>query len=196
MTTSMLGMASRNWWVFVLRGVLAILFGIVAWVWPGLTVSALVLLFGAYAFVNGIFAVIAGIASFGENRRWWAELLVGIAGIILGILTFFWPGVTALALLYLIAAWAIVTGVFEIIAAIELRKAIDNEWLLGIGGVLSVIFGLILIFFPGSGAISLVWVIGIYAIIFGVTLIALGFRLRNSGDTSTTTTTSTTARLP
>lgn len=188
MATSMLGMASRNWWIFVLRGVLAVLFGIVAWIWPGLTVAALVILFGAYAFVNGIFAVIAGIASFGENQRWWAELLVGIAGIILGILTFIWPGVTALALLYLIAAWAIVTGVFEIIAAIELRKAIDNEWLLGIGGVLSVIFGLILIIFPGSGAISLVWVIGIYAIIFGVTLIALGFRLRNSGDSLTTTT--------
>ena len=186
MTTSMLGMASRNWWVFVLRGVLAILFGIVAWVWPGLTVSALVILFGAYAFVNGIFAVFAGIASFGENRRWWAELLVGIAGIILGILTFFWPGVTALALLYLIAAWAIVSGVFEIGAAIELRKAIDNEWLLGIGGVVSVIFGLILIFFPGSGAISLVWVIGIYAIIFGVLLIALGFRLRNVPAPDTT----------
>ncbi|MGI8405765.1 MAG: HdeD family acid-resistance protein [Thermomicrobiales bacterium] len=179
MTTPMLGMVSRNWWVFVLRGVLAILFGIVAWVWPGLTVTAFVFLFGAYAFVNGIFAIINGIASFGENRRWWAELLVGIAGIVLGFLTFVWPRVTALALLYLIAAWAIVSGVFEIIAAIELRKAITNEWLLGLGGVLSVLFGLILIVFPGSGAISLVWVIGIYAIIFGATLIALGLRLRN-----------------
>src|SRR3712207_763932 len=115
--TTMLATLARNWWVFVLRGGLGILFGIAAWLWPGLTLAVLIYLFGAYALVDGVFAVAAGIASYGENRRWWAELLVGIAGIVLGILTFVWPGVTALVLLYLIAAWALVTGVFEVAAA-------------------------------------------------------------------------------
>ena len=176
--TTMLATLARNWWVFVLRGVLAILFGVVAWVWPDLTVTVLVALFGAYALVNGGFAVVAGIASHGEDRRWWAEVLVGVAGIILGVLTFAWPDVTALALLYLIASWAIATGVFEIVAAVELRKAIENEWLLGLGGLASVLFGLLLIVFPGSGALGLIWLIGTYAVFFGILLIALGLRLR------------------
>ena len=176
--TTMLATLARNWWVFVLRGVLAILFGIAAWVWPGLTLTALVYLFGAYALVDGVFAVVAGIASRGENRRWWGELLVGVAGIVLGILTFVWPGVTALALLYLIAAWALVTGVFEIVAAIQLRAVIENEWLLGLGGLASVLFGVLLIVFPGAGALGLLWLIGAYAVLFGVLVIALGLRLR------------------
>ena len=180
--TTMLATLARNWWVFVLRGVLAILFGIAAWVWPGLTLTALVYLFGAYALVDGVFAVVAGIASRGENRRWWAELLVGVAGIVLGILTFAWPGVTALALLYLIAAWALVTGVFEIVAAIQLRAVIENEWLLGLGGLASVLFGVLLIVFPGAGALGLLWLIAAYAVLFGVLVIALGFRLRGMRD--------------
>lgn len=173
---------ARNWWAFVLRGVFAILFGIGAWLWPGLTLAALVFLFGAYALVDGVFAVAAGIASHGENRRWWAELLVGIAGIALGVMVFAWPDVTALTLLYLIAAWALVTGVMEIAAAIELRKRIDNEWLLGLGGLASVLFGLLLIVFPGAGALGLLWLIGAYAVLFGVLLIALGLRLRGMRD--------------
>ncbi|MCC6314922.1 MAG: DUF308 domain-containing protein, partial [Thermomicrobiales bacterium] len=131
----------------------------------------------AYALVNGVFAIIAGIASHGENQRWWAELLVGIAGVIVGILTFALPGVTAFALLYLIAAWAIVTGVLEIVAAIRLRREMENEWMLGIGGALSIVFGILLFAFPGAGALSVVWLIGIYAILYGITLIVLGFRL-------------------
>ena len=142
----------------------------------------LVAIFGAYALVDGVFAVVAGIASHGENRRWWAELLVGIAGIVLGVLTCAWPGLTALALLYLIAAWGIVTGVFEIAAAIELRKVIENEWPLGLGGLASVLFGLLLIVFPGAGALGLLWLIGAYAVLFGIVLIALGFRLRGMRD--------------
>lgn len=182
---TMTGALTRNWWAFVLRGAVAILFGIGAWVWPGLTLTVLVALFGAYALVDGVFAVVAGIASHGENRRWWTELLVGVVGIVAGILTWVWPDVTALALLYLIASWAVVTGVVEIAAAIELRRAIDNEWLLGLGGAASVLFGLILFVRPGAGALGLLWLIGFYAVLFGVLLVALGFRLRGMGDAGT-----------
>jgi len=138
----------------------------------------LIILFGSYALVDGIFAVIGGIASRGENQRWWVGLLRGIAGIILGLLAFFYPGTTALALLYLIAAWALVTGIFEIVAGILLRRIITGEWLTILGGIASVIFGLLLIFFPGAGALSLIWLIGAYAIVLGVLLIVLAFRLR------------------
>lgn len=175
----MLAMLARNWWVLALRGVFAIIFGILALVWPLTALITLVLLFGAYALVDGVFAVIAGIASIGRDQRWWAMLLEGLAGIIIGLLTFFWPGNTALILLYFIAAWALITGVLEIVAAIQLRRLITNEWMLILGGVLSIIFGVLLFAFPGSGALSLVWLIGIYAIIFGISMIALAFRLRS-----------------
>lgn len=174
----MLTMLARNWWVFLIRGILAILFGILALVWPGITLTSLVLIFGAYALVDGIFSVIAGISSYGENKRWWAELLEGLAGILFGILAIIWPGMTALVLLYFIAAWALVTGVLEIAAAIQLRREIENEWILILAGILSIIFGVLLFLFPGAGALGLVTVIGIYAIIFGVAQIVLAFRLR------------------
>ena len=174
----MLMMLSRNWWVFLIRGILAVLFGIMALIWPGITLTSLVLLFGAYALVEGIFSAIAGVSAYGENERWWAILLSGLAGILFGILTFFWPGMTALILLYFIGAWAIVTGILEIVAAVQLRRVINNEWLLIIGGILSIIFGVLLFIFPGAGALGLVTLIGIYAIIFGVAQIVLAFRLR------------------
>jgi uncharacterized membrane protein HdeD (DUF308 family) len=169
---------TRNWFLFVLRGAVAVLFGLGAWAWPDLTLAVLIALFGAYALVDGVFAVAAGLAHRGEDRRWWAELLVGVAGIAVGVLTFAWPGATALTLLYLIASWALVSGVMEIAAAIELRRAIDNEWLLGLGGAASVLFGLLLFVNPGSGALSVIWLIGAYAVLFGALLIALGLRLR------------------
>lgn len=175
----MVSMLSRYWWVFVLRGLFAIIFGVLALIWPGPALLTLVLLFGAYALVDGIFAVIAGIKSYGENKRWWVVLLGGVVGILVGILTFFWPGTTAFVLLYFIAAWAIITGVLDIVAAIELRKVITNEWAWGLGGLASAIFGVLLILFPGAGALSVVWLIGIYAIIAGIFFIALGFRLRS-----------------
>jgi uncharacterized membrane protein HdeD (DUF308 family) len=175
----MLAMLARNWWVLALRGVFAIIFGILALIWPGLTLFVLITLFGAYALVDGIFAVIAGIASYGRNERWWAVLLEGVAGIILGVLTFLWPGTTALVLVYFIAAWALITGIFEIVAAIRLRKAIEGEWMLVLSGIVSIIFGLFLIVAPGAGALGLTWVIGAYAIVWGVLLIILAFRLRN-----------------
>jgi len=175
----MLTTFARKWWALALRGVIAIIFGILAVIWPAITLLTLVLLFGAYSFVDGVLAVIAGIASRQRSDRWWAVLLEGVAGIIIGLLTFFWPGVTALVLLYLIAAWALITGVLEIVAAIQLRRVITNEWFMILSGVVSIIFGLLLIIFPGAGATGLVWLIGIYAIAFGVLLVILAFRLRS-----------------
>jgi uncharacterized membrane protein HdeD (DUF308 family) len=172
-------MLARNWWVVALRGVFAIIFGVLALIWPGLTLFVLIVMFGAYALVDGIFAVIAGIASYGRNERWWAVLLEGIAGIVLGLLTFFYPGVTALVLVYFIAAWALITGVFEIAAAIRLRKEIEGEWMMVLSGIASIIFGVFLVVAPGAGALGLTWVIGAYAILFGVLLLILAFRLRN-----------------
>ena len=169
----------KNWWTFVLRGALAILFGILALVMPSATLVTLVVLFGIFTLTEGIFAVIAGIASHDVNQRWWAILLDGVVDILIGIAAFVWPQITALALLYLIAAWALVTGAFQIVAAIQLRKEILNEWALGLGGLASVLFGVLLILFPGAGALSVIWIIGIYALLFGVLLIILGFRLKN-----------------
>lgn len=176
----MLASVARTWWTLVLRGVLAIVFGVIAWIWPGLTLGALVFLFGAYALIDGVFALVAA-ASGGERRRM-PLLLEGVLGIVAGVIAVVWPGLTALALLYVIAAWAIVTGVLEIMAAVELRREIDNELLLGLAGLASIVFGVLLIIFPGSGALTVVWVIGAYAVLFGVLLIALGFRLRGLAD--------------
>jgi uncharacterized membrane protein HdeD (DUF308 family) len=175
----MLEKIARNWWMFALRGLVAVAFGVVALIWPEQLLQALVLVFGAYAFVDGIFTVIAGIASYRYFKRWWAVLLEGVAGVVIGLLTFFWPNITALALLYYIAAWALITGIFEIVAAIQLRRVITGEWALILSGLLSMFFGVLLFVFPIAGAVSMVWMIGIYAILFGITLIILAFRLRS-----------------
>ena len=164
-----------------LQGLFAVLFGICALIWPGLTVGILVALFGANAIVNGVFALIAGVRG-GAGIHRLALLLQGVFGIILGILAWAWPGLTALTLLYFIAIWAIIIGVMEITAAVQLRKEIANEWMLGIAGALSVLFGVICFIHPASGALSVIWLIGIYAILFGVALLALGFRLRRTGN--------------
>lgn len=175
----MFGVLARNWWLLAVRGVLAILFGVAAFLWPGLTLTVLVLMFGAYALVDGIFAIAAGFAARGEQERWWMMLLTGLAGVAVGVLTFLWPNVTALVLLYFIAAWAIVTGIFEVAAAIRLRKEIEGEWFLGLAGIMSVIFGVLLVLLPSAGALALVWLIGIYAVIFGILMLVLSFRLRS-----------------
>lgn len=167
--------------MLLVRGILAILFGIAAFIWPSLTIEALVLLFGAYALVDGIVAVIVGIQQYGETKRWWAVLLEGIVGIVLGVLTLLWPGTTATVLLAFIAAWAIVTGVFEIAAAVALRKVIEGEWTLILAGALSVLFGVLLLLQPTAGALAIIWLIGAYAIVFGVLLGILAFELRRLG---------------
>lgn len=168
---------ARNWWWVGLRGLLAILFGVAAFVWPALTLVMLVLIFGAYALVDGIMAVVAGWMH-RPGGGWWT-ILEGLFGIAVGLLTFFWPGITAIVLLYFIAGWAVVTGVFEIVAAIRLRHEIENEWALGLGGLLSVAVGVVMALWPQGSALALVWLIGSYAIFFGILLIALAFRLRS-----------------
>jgi uncharacterized membrane protein HdeD (DUF308 family) len=173
----------RNWWLVALRGVVGILFGIGAFVWPGATLAALILVFGAYVFVDGIFAVIAGIGMRRQLSLWWLVLLEGVAGIILGLLTFRSPDITALVLLTFIAAWSIITGIFEIVTALRLRKVIANEWLLILSGVVSIIFGILLIVQPGAGALSIVWLLGAYALLFGILTLMLAFRLRSLRET-------------
>jgi uncharacterized membrane protein HdeD (DUF308 family) len=172
---------SRNWWAVSLRGLAGILFGIITFFAPGISLAALVLLFGAYAFADGVLATITAIRRRGADR-WWLLLFNGLVGIAAGILTLLWPGITALALLYVIAAWALVTGVLEIAAAIRLRKAITGEWLLALSGVLSIALGVMLVLWPGTGALAIVIWIGAYALVFGVLLLALGLRLRALGS--------------
>jgi uncharacterized membrane protein HdeD (DUF308 family) len=169
---------ARNWWAIALRGVVAIIFGILAWVMPGVTLAALVLLYGSYALVDGVFNVIAAVSRRSGARPWWTMLLAGLVSIAAGLVTFFWPGLTAIALVYVIAAWAIVRGAFEIAAAVRLRKVITSEWWLALSGALSIVFGVLLILAPGAGAVAMVLWIGAWAVIAGVVLVALGVRLR------------------
>jgi len=175
----MMSNLAHNWWVFALRGVAAIIFGVLAFIWPDVTLTVLVLLFGAYVFWDGVFAIVSALRRRTRTDQWWWTLLEGVAGVAIGLVTFFWPGITAVVLLAFIAAWAIITGILEIMAAIRLRKEINDEWLLFLSGALSVLFGILLVFQPSTGALALVWVIGSYAIAFGVLLIVLAFRLRS-----------------
>jgi uncharacterized membrane protein HdeD (DUF308 family) len=169
---------ARNWWLILLRGVCAVIFGVLTFIWPGVTLLTLVLLYGAYALIDGAIAIWAAIVGGEPAPRWWL-LIVGLLGIAAGLVTLLMPGVTALVLLLFIAFWAILTGVMQIVGAIRLRKEIDNEWMLAASGVLSVLFGIILIVQPGAGALGLIFVIGAYAVIYGAILIGLALRLRN-----------------
>jgi uncharacterized membrane protein HdeD (DUF308 family) len=169
---------TRRWWAVALRGVIAVLFGIIAFARPGLTILALVAVFGVYALFDGALAIAMAFWAAEHRTRWWPFAIEGLAGIAVGILTFVWPVMTAVVLTLFIAWWAIITGVLEIAAAIRLRRVIQGEWLLAASGVLSVIFGVWLLVFPAAGAVSVVWVIGAYALVFGVLLLTLAFRLR------------------
>ena len=174
----MLRTLAQNWWAIVLRGVCAVLFGVFAFAWPGKTLAILVLFYGAYALVEGVLAVAWALMGRREGPFPWGVLLSGLAGVAIGVVAFMSPAVTALALLYLIAIWAILRGVFEIVGAFHLRKELDNEWLLALSGVLSVLLGIFLIAAPGAGALAVLWWIGAFAILFGILEIALGFRLK------------------
>jgi uncharacterized membrane protein HdeD (DUF308 family) len=176
-----LHLLARNWWALALRGLAAILFGILAFAWPGITLFVLIIFFGAYMLVDGIFAIVAAVRAAGEEARWWLLLLEGILGVVVGLVAFFWSGLTALALLYLIAAWAIVSGIMEIVGAIRLRQEMVGEWALILGGALSVLFGVLLVAIPArAGLLSLTWLIGAYAVVFGVLQVILAFRVRNA----------------
>jgi len=169
---------SRNWWVLLVRGLIAITFGVLTWMRPGLSLAALVLVFGAYALTDGVLAVWAAFAGRREHEHWAVLLIGGLIGVGVGLLTFLSPGITALAVLFYIAVWAIAKGVLEIAAAIRLRKEIDNEWWLILGGAASVFFGILLMARPGEGALAVLWLIATYAVFFGVTLVLLSFRVK------------------
>lgn len=175
---TLVGHLTRNWGWIVLRGVAAILFGILAFAWPGLTLTILVAVWGFYALSDGLFALIAAFKMKDAGRPLWPMVVVGLLGIAAGILTFVWPGMTALVLLSFIALWALASGIFQIAAAIRLRAVITNEWLMVISGLLSIGFGVLMLARPGAGALAVAWIIGWYAMLFGVLLVVLGFRLK------------------
>lgn len=168
---------ARNWWTFLVRGLLAIAFGLAALVWPDVTLLVVVALFGAFALLDGVISILFGITG-RESIRWWM-VIWGLVGVAAGIGVFLWPTIGALALVYVIAAWAILTGAMEIAAAITWRREIDSEWVLIVAGVLSVMVGGAMALFPGAGAVALVWLIGAYAVVFGVLLVIVAYRLRD-----------------
>jgi uncharacterized membrane protein HdeD (DUF308 family) len=171
----MLDVLTQKWWAVALRGILAIVFGIVALAFPGAMLVSLAVVFGAYALVNGVLAIVAAFGSRGRDAVWY--VLDGILGIAVGIATFFFPGITAQALVFLIGVWAILTGIFEVVAGFELP--VKRDWLLVIAGIASIIFGVLVFAYPASGALAIVWLIGIYALAFGVTMLVFGIRLRS-----------------
>jgi uncharacterized membrane protein HdeD (DUF308 family) len=174
---------ANSWWSLVIRGVVAIVLGLVTFAWPGITLSALVLLFGAYALIDGVVNIVGAWRAAEAHERWIALLIEGFAGIAAAVVTILWPAITALALVYVIGAWALVTGIFEIVAAVRLRKYIKHEWLLALSGIASVLFGFLLFIFPLAGALAIALWVGVYAVVFGSLLIGLGFRLRSLSRT-------------
>jgi uncharacterized membrane protein HdeD (DUF308 family) len=174
----MLSLVSRDWWVYAVRGIAAILFGIMALIWPGATLAVLVLLFGAYAFVDGV-ALLVALARgdvLARSHKWITGIM-GAFGIVVSIVTLLWPGMTALTLLYLVAIWAIAMGTLQIASAIEFRREIDGEFFVVLGGIFSIVFGGLLVAFPGTGLLSLVWLVGFWAELFGFSSLGIAYRL-------------------
>lgn len=174
----MLSLVSRDWWVYAVRGIAAILFGIMALIWPGPTLAVLILLFGAYAFVDGV-ALLVALARgdvLARSHKWITGLM-GVLGIVVAIATLVWPGMTALTLLYLVAIWAIGMGVLQIASAIEFRREIDGEFFVVLGGIFSIVLGGLLVAFPGTGLLSLVWLVGFWAELFGFSSLGIAYRL-------------------
>lgn len=169
---------SQYWWILLLRGLLAVLFGLAAFALPGATLATLVLLFAAFAFADGLFETFHAFQVRRTNEHWWMLLIEGFLGILFGVLTFQAPDITTLVLLMYIAAWAIASGLMRIVEAFQLRREIEGEWLLALGGLISLAFGVILIARPGVGALAVIWFIGTWAVIVGTFLIALAFKVR------------------
>lgn len=189
-----------RWWVPLIRGIAAILFGILAVAYPEVSLTFLIVLWGVYALVDGVFSLAMAIRRGRSGGTWGWLVLEGLVGIGAGIVAFAWPGITALMLLMVIAVWAVITGIASIAAAIRLRKEIRDEWLLGASGVLSIIFGGLMLAYPGAGALAVLWMIGAYAIIYGVLLMGLAWRLyswrRDRGAQPRTTSTTTGGGMP
>ena len=169
---------TARWWALVLRGLAAVAFGILTFVKPSISLLALVILWGAYALVDGVFAIVLSIRGARMVPGWGWLLAGGMVSIGAGVVAFAWPGITAVALLAVIAAWAVLTGIAEIVTAIRLRRHLRGEWMLAAGGILSIVFGVLLAARPAAGALAVTWLIGLYALLFGATLVGLGFRLR------------------
>jgi len=175
--TETIGLA-RWWWTFIVRGALAILFGVIAFFAPQYGIAILVGLFAAWAIIDGAGNLVAGIRTRGQDRSWWLEVLEGLVSVVAGVLAILLPAFAAQVLVIMIAAWAVLTGIIEIVLAVRLRRVIDGEVWMALAGAASILFGVILVLFPAAGALSLVWLIGSFAIAFGVFLIILGWRLR------------------
>jgi uncharacterized membrane protein HdeD (DUF308 family) len=169
----------RYWWLLVIRGICGIVFGVIAFAYPGLALATLVILFGAWVLIDGVFRIVGATAGRASDPDWGFHLIVGILGILVGVLTFRSPGITALALVIYIAAWALMVGAVEIALAIKLRREMKGEWFLILMGLASIIFAVLLLWNPGPGALALLWLIASYAIVFGLLAIILGFRLRS-----------------
>jgi uncharacterized membrane protein HdeD (DUF308 family) len=170
--------------LLIIRGIIGIIAGIVAFAWPGLTIALLVGIFAAYAFIDGVTNVVLGSSRSSRYGRSWALVVQGIAGIAFGVMTVMWPGVTALVLIWFIAAWAVVTGIFEVAGAIRLRRVISGDWLLVLSGVMSLLFGILVFAFPAAGAVGIAWILGTYAAATGIILVILGVRLRGAAVAS------------
>jgi uncharacterized membrane protein HdeD (DUF308 family) len=183
----MLQVMARNWWMLAFRGFVAVLFGIAVFLSPSIVLATMVLLWGVYVLIDGVAAIFSGFRGRNENQHWWMVVVEGVLGVLAGIATFIWPEITALIVLYIIAAWAILTGVMELMAALQLRKVIQGEFWLALSGIGSIIYGIVLFLFPGAGILTLLWLVGIYSVAFGFVLIILSLRLRGlaSGQSGT-----------
>jgi uncharacterized membrane protein HdeD (DUF308 family) len=167
-----------NWWALALRAAAAFLLAVIAFLLPGPTLTAIVLIFGVYAVIDGVLALVAAVRGLRKHERWGAMLLEGIVGVAAGAIALMWPGIGALALVYVMAAWALVTGVLEIAMAVRLRKVITGEWLLILSGVLSILLAGLVAAFPLAGATALAWTLGVYALLYGGVLMGLALRIR------------------
>ena len=177
--TTSTGLMARNWWAVLIRGLISIIFGVMVLVWPGLALTSLIWVLAAYIFVDGIYAIISAFSHRDHYRHWWLTLIEGLIGVVAGVLAFLYPGITELTLLYVIAFWAIFTGIMEIIAAWRLRQEIKGELLLGLSGLASLIFGVLVLLQPAAGVLAILTIIGVYSIVFGILLVMLAFRLRS-----------------
>jgi uncharacterized membrane protein HdeD (DUF308 family) len=169
---------ARNWWALLARGIAALLLGLIALALPGVTLGAMLMIFGIYAIVDGVFSIVAGLRASQRHERWGSLILGGVAGIVAGIIALFAPAAAAIGFVLIVASWAILTGIMQIMAAIRLRRVIENEWLMALGGVISVVLGVLFVLAPGVALLTLVWWLGIFALVSGGVMVALALRLR------------------